>query len=696
MFYSILIRRIDACFIFAICFFFSKNTIAQSDNPCNVAKRITHSMTLFHYEPKTVNDDFSSNLFNHYIHELDPLKIWFTQTDIDRLKTYEYSLDDEINNSSCRFNELIASIYLKQLMVVDSIIKKHCENPFVITKDENYILEPNHFAADNKELADRWRKRLKWRLLDLLFEANEEGEIPAITKTLTDQEPAFRKRIAHTEHKKIQNRINESKDGGKFTFEIFLNSICAMYDPHSSYFSYVENKKFISSLSDQNLSFGFSVVETENGELRVDEIIPGGPAWKSNELHKNDLLISLVDDKQVEHDLSILTFDEVSELVQGLKQMDLKIVSSEGITKVIKLVKEKMENNENMVNGYVLEGEKKIGYIALPSFYTEWEVENPLGCANDVAKEIIKLKQENIEGLILDLRLNGGGSLGEAMELAGIFIDEGPLSVMKLQTGKPLLIKDPNRGTIYDGPLIVMINGGSASASEALAATLKDYNRSLIVGGTSYGKASGQIILPLIDSTQTFSSKNNQAPIHFLKITIQKMYRVNGTTLQEKGLVPDVIIPDWISYTDYKEANNLNHLKSDVIDKKIYFNPLPTIPVSAVSNTSSSRIQSDSIFIRFKELEDTIKYYYNEKPVYSLEIKKYRQMLVNEYEIFDEFWQLFDRKSTAFTIKTNLYDEQLLQMDNYRKEFIEQILENISNDPSLEETYKIMLDLIKL
>ncbi|RYD73907.1 MAG: hypothetical protein EOP53_19255, partial [Sphingobacteriales bacterium] len=269
-----------------------------------------------------------------------------------------------------------------------------------------------------------------------------------------------------------------------------------------------------------------------------------------------------------------------------------------GETKIIKLPKEKVANEGEVVKSYVLQGAKNIGYINLPGFYSresrDIKKEEDLkydGAANDVSKEIVKLKKDSIAGLILDLRYNGGGSIWEAMQLAGIFVDIGIVASMKDKDGKVEFLKDPNRGSMYDGPMMVLINGASASASEFIAAMMQDYNRAIIVGGTTYGKGTAQSVLPL----DTGISNPNKKYEAFVKVTEEKFYRVSGSTTQWKGVEPDIILPDMYSSDKYKEKSEISALQPD-LSKAGMFRPAAALPIETLKARSLQRTSGSEYF----------------------------------------------------------------------------------------------------
>jgi carboxyl-terminal processing protease len=357
------------------------------------------------------------------------------------------------------------------------------------------------------------------------------------------------------------------------------------------------------------------------------------------------------------------------------------------------LKKEKMENEENIVKSFVLNGEKKIGYILLPGFYTEWENESGSSCANDVAKEIIKLKRENIDGLILDLRYNGGGSLGEAMEMAGIFIDEGPLFSLRDKAGKLQTLKDPNRGTIYDGPLALMVNGQSASASEILSACLQDYNRAVIVGSTTYGKATGQQMFSL----DTLSNKAEPAPgMDMVKITGEKLYRLTGATAQFSGVIPDVALPDAFDAMEYREKFSKQALLPDTAKRNSYYKALQPLPAGKLSALSLQRTKNNEEFNSVRQFIDAErKFLSGRMNTIPLKWDAFEKWM-KENNPDDEPGKESKAPTKKFTVENHARDKELLFNNAYAKEVNSVWLQNLAEDIYVEETFSVLLDLINL
>ncbi len=373
--------------------------------------------------------------------------------------------------------------------------------------------------------------------------------------------------------------------------------------------------------------------------------------------------------------------------------VELTFKTAAGVVKTIKLVLEKISDEEEKVKSYVLKTKKNIGYINLPGFYSREEnIENLNynGCANDVSKEIIKLRKDNIEGLILDLRDNGGGSMWEAMQLAGIFIDIGPVASIKEKNGKVTFLKDPNRGTIYDDPLIVLINGQSASASEFLSATLQDYNRAIIVGGTTYGKGTAQVVLPLDTNKMDLSKKYED----YVKVTQQKFYRVNGTTVQWKGVVPDIELPDFFDDVMFKEKANESALKPD--NSKVgFYTAGNALPLASLKSKSEARTSADMFFqAKRKAANYFTEYKYGITiPLQWSTFSQYYTKSKDRFKVFEEQEKNVTSEISAIN---NLFEqEKFKSADTHTKETNNIYLKQIASDKVIVEACKIFDDLLQ-
>jgi carboxyl-terminal processing protease len=650
-----------------------------------------------HYNARPVNDSLSFSIFSSFIKMLDEQQDILTQEDYTTLLAYRYSLDNELNSNGGKFLEVATRLYKLRLQRADSIVKVILQKPLDFTPDDKITFSreaSNVFAPDAKDLKNKWTRWFKYIMLNNAYSiASADSSHPSLQDVLTKNETIIREKI-----RKGQARVFATiLDPNSFEDEIkdfYFNAIAESFDPHSNFFSPKEKENFQSQLSTEDLSFGFGIDEDKEGKILISQLIPGGPAWKTGEMNKNDELLQLQWKGEAPIDVSTISAEEADELLDKSNhdELSIKIKKQNGTVRTINLRKEKIETEQDVVKGYLLEGEKKIGYIRLPDFYTTWENETGSGCANDMAREIIKMKKENPDGLILDLRYNGGGSLNEALQLCGIFIDEGPLAATRKSDGKVVFMKDPNRGTIYDGPLIVMVNSQSASASEMVAAALQDYNRALIVGSTTYGKATMQEVFPM-DSTLKVQANSTDG---YVKITTGKLYRVSGLTAQFTGVIPDIPLPDAFEGLEFGEKFNHNALLPDTVKKNSYYHPLPVLPARSLAATSAGRVNNDPSFqkvvqgnrIRKQEMLD-------KKTVIPLQPAAFEKWIKDRESLLKTVDDNDESANTVFTAGNYKMEKDRLQNNIYATELNVQALKSIQKDIYIRETFRVMTDLIK-
>jgi len=647
-----------------------------------------------HYQPLTWNDTLSIRLYNRWMKLLDDEKLFFTKADIAVLEPFKMSLDEEMNAGQWQFFRKSITLYRNRLHRVDSIIKNIWAKPLDFSSNENIQFPFTAFAADDKELQQRWKKYLKWQVLRRIADDNDSAALsPA--DFIAAEKKAFALQKNH-EEKYIKRLLgNSPEDFEKDHQENYLNSIAWCYDPHTTYMNMAVKDEFETQMSASEYSLGFDVDENDKGEPQVSFLQPGGSAWRNGELHKGDVLVAVRIGKDFKN-ITDLTESEIEAVFAGRDKSDteIKVRTVTGEIKIVKLAKEKISSEEEVVKSYILKGNSNIGYINLPGFYSR---ENTAmqkvdevsydGCANDVSKEIVKLKKDNIAGLILDLRYNGGGSIWEAMQLAGIFIDIGPVASMKDREGKVRFLKDPNRGTIYDGPLLVLVNGASASASEFIGAVLQDYNRAIIVGGATYGKGTAQSIMPM-DSARPDPNKKYD---DFVKVTGEKFYRVNGGTTQWTGVVPDITLPDVYSSDNYKEKSQHSALQPDR-SKAGNYTALPALPIATLKAKSDQRTSASPFFKAVSQYIQLAEK--NEKSrtiplTWSAYLRQYQEN-IKLYNTLSE--EMLPASEQTAVINNSFDKERSALLSEYSKEVNEAYLKNINTDPVILEAMNIMLD----
>ena len=549
---------------------------------------------LYHVQPRKVDSVFSKDLYRLMLTAMDPDKMYLDQGDLKRLDSFKSKLDQEVIGRKVDFINLLADIFAARVHETDSIVALISRQPFDLTKPVTLtISEDSAFAEDLPARAQKLSLLFRRSLLESVADDYDDADSATRKKPLT-LEPAARLRTARTFQREIRQTGKTPSSLMEFISRCWCESVAGCFDPHTEFFSPEKKQEFQGELGDKQMIFGFSIGDGKPGII-ITRLKPGSPAYKSGQINEGDHVLAIQWEGGEEEDVSDSKPDEVHTIISsgGDKKLTLTLKKSDGSRRQVTLQKGASTDNDNegKVKSCLLAGPKRIGFISLPAFYTRYE-DNKAGngCADDVAREILKLRKENIEGLILDLRYNGGGSVSEAVSLAGIFIDYGPVGMQRGQTGKVFVLKDANRGTIYDGPLLILVNGFTASASEILAAALQDYHRAFILGSPTFGKATAQVVLPL----DTLVEKSVVQPTEFLKLTISRLYRVTGSSAQQSGVVPDFTLPDFTTMSSQREKTLPYSLTPVVADSNKYFHayqplPLPALKQFAQTYTDSSR-----------------------------------------------------------------------------------------------------------
>lgn len=585
---------------------------AQLTKPtAETAYTITRMAEIYHVQPRTVDKAFSNDLYGQMIRALDQDKIYFSAEDIRQLDNWQYSLNYQLLNKKEDFLKLLINIYTRKINQTDSILDLISKSKIDLNLTETYsVAEDSSFSPIDAQRKTKIYKLIKRNIIETIVDIYDDD---STKKNITADilEPSARKKVCHAFKRDIQ-RIRQSKDGlPGFVCNAWCESVASCYDPHTEFFSPGKKDEFQGELGDKQLQFGFTLGEGKDA-TEITRLKPGSPAYKSGLIHEGDQILALQWDNNEEVDVSDATTDEVNVFISGEhgKSLTLTLKKSDGTTRKVTLQREKaaLDDDNSKVRSFILKGDHRVGFISLPAFYTDWNGEEGgnNGCADDVAKEIIKLKKENIEGLILDLRYNGGGSMLEAIALAGIFIDAGPVGMTRDKEGKIYTMKDVNRGSVYDGPLVLLINGFTASASEMLAGTLQDYHRALIVGSPSFGKATAQIVLPLDTLFDEKHIDRMKTADNFIKITVDRLFRVNGTSAQQIGVVPDIFLPDYTETQTEREKSLPFSLANTSIESNKYYRPYPPISTEPLKSFSKTFTDTSRIFISFNSYLDLL------------------------------------------------------------------------------------------
>ncbi len=677
--------------LFLVLYQVSPGQITRST--ADIAFTITRMAEIYHVQPRPVDKSFSADLFTQMIAALDADKIYFNEEDIGVLSTYKYMLDDQLLNRKEDFLHQLIALYTKKINQSDSILDALSKSHFDLNLFELYtVAEDTSFSPNETQRKIKIYKLVKRNILETLIDIYDEDSTKENIK-IDSLEPAARKKVCHAFKRDIQ-RIRQSNGGlTGFVNNAWCESVASCYDPHTEFFSPGKKDEFQGELGDKQLQFGFSLGQGKDA-TEITHLKPGSPAYKSGLIHEGDQIIALQWEGNEEVDVSDGSTDEVNAFIAGDhgKSLTLTLKKSDGTVRKVTLQREKsdLDDDNGKVRSLILTGAHRVGFISLPAFYTDWTGDEggSNGCADDVAKEIIKLKKENIEGLILDLRYNGGGSMLEAIALTGIFIDVGPVGMTRDKEDKIFTMKDVNRGSVYDGPLILLINGFTASASEMLAGSLQDYHRALIIGTPSFGKATAQVVLPLDTVFDEQHMERMKTADNFIKITVDRLFRVNGTSAQQTGVIPDIFLPDFSETQSEREKTLPFALTNVSINPNKYYQPYPPISLDTLKSFSKSFMDTSQFFIAFnKYLEVLIR-----GQIPGDQVLVFKKMMESRRQIFTDLSEReksIDNSKLPYKIEWNQFEKVRMAADEDLRKTNEILTQELMRDTGILMGYEL-------
>jgi carboxyl-terminal processing protease len=579
-----------------ILFFTTFSLFAQNEvKTCEILSKINTLILREHIQPKPIDDSLSVFIFNSFIDELDPSRNIFLKSEYDSLtQKYRLQIDDNIKSKDCSFLTEITAIYKKNLLRNKSILEKIDQSTidFELVDTIRFYKKQFPFYMLETEVEKVWRKKIRYEILD---------DIASTSKNLDSLKVNFNAMALISKNKSIQNelcKINTLLQSPNTFEESIYNHFCSYFDPHTSYFSNDSKSSFVASLSNERLSLGMVVNLNEKNEIIIHDLDPKGPAFQTGKIKKGDQIISISNQKETLQ-VSCASLESISNMILSETNKNIILTLRRNSNKFFEVPIEKqiLKDESNTVFSFIIEKNEKIGYIKIPGFYGDFEGESGKGCAEDVAKEIFNLQKENIKGLIIDLKDNGGGSMEEAIKLAGIFIDNGPISIIIDNKQVQTIIEDPYIGMLYKDPIVLLINSNSASASEFFASILHDYNRAILIGSPTLGKATMQSIQPL---------EENKGD-HFLKVTINKFYSITGKSHQGIGVEPDVFLPEFYETIYQKEKDQITAFKNDSIENQIHFKPYAKKKlIQKIALNNNRRIDSIPYFNEIKIINSKI------------------------------------------------------------------------------------------
>lgn len=677
----------------------------SNDNPRTKNEKILRNVGIVleqgHYSPKKIDDNFSKEVFKKYLDDLDPDKFIFLQKDIDGFKKYETKIDDEIHGANLESYYAINDVYVSRLNEVIKSYKEILSKPFNFTADETVVMDGDkrQFPRTEAERNDYGRKRLKYYVLsrysDLIDEREKNiGKAGYIAKADTTLEREARTQVIKQMDRYFTTLLTHNKPEAMFSD--FVNSITSAMDPHTTYFAPIDKRSFDELLSGTFYGIGAQLKE-DDGKIKIASLVTGGPAWKSGQITVEDEIIKIAQGKGEPVDVTGYSVTDAVKLIRGAEkgsEVRLTLKKADGTTKVVPILRDKINLEETFVKSAIVNGTHKIGYIYLPEFYADFEHPDGRRCAVDVAKEIEKLKAENVEGIVMDLRNNGGGSLYDVVDMVGLFIPDGPICQVRGRDEKPMVLNDRDKGVLYTGPLTVMVDELSASASEIFAAAIQDYNRGIIIGSSStYGKGTVQRDVSLDPEAENiFFKKPATEGLGNVKLTFRKFYRVNGGATQLKGVTPDIVVPDRLEYVKFREKDNPDALPWDIIAKADYTPWNPGYDVHSLINKTNVQLNSDTTFNQIRTGTQVLEK--NADKSYSLNLQKYRAEL-NQLRATAKQLDSLTKLKNDLNVTNAKADVATVQEDKDKTERNKQWLKRVSSDIYIGETVKVMDNMIR-
>ena len=681
-------------------------TTKKFDNPEKdklLIDLITYVLEKGHYSPKDMDDAFSRNIYKNFIDGVDPLKRYFLNSDIEEFKQYETAIDDQIKIKDVTFFKLVYTRLTERINQIEKIYPRILELPFNYSIDEELNVDYDKITYPNniKALENRWRKQLKFTTISNYYDLIEENGTNLNEKSTEGKSEDFEnpKSLSEIEIEARENTKSSMSEYFDFVndleskdyFGIFLNTIVEEFDPHTNYFAPSDRDRFELQMSGKLEGIG-ARLQKKNDYIKIVEVISGGPAWRGEHVEVGDMIMKVRQESEKEA-VSIIgmRLDDAVKLIKGPKgtKVILTIKRVDGSIEEEIIIRDVVEIEETYAKSALIKKEdKNYGLIDLRQFYFDMQNYKERNAASDVKKEIIRLKKEGMEGLIIDLRGNGGGSLRTAVDMAGLFIKEGPIVQVASSGSKKEVLNDNDDEIVWNGPLVILVNELSASASEILAAAMQDYKRAIVVGSKqSYGKGTVQNLLDL----NQWLRNNEMGDMGSLKLTTQKFYRVNGGSTQLEGVKSDVVMADRYSYIDIGEKDYDNPLPYDKIEPANYEVWNGNIDFEKTISRSIERITKSQ---QLKLIDENAQWIKNRRDVTTVNLnyesyKKDIESRIDETKKFDSI----DNYDNKLIYESLPFEIELMKQDSTLFEKRKRWHKSLGNDIYIEECINILKDL---
>ncbi len=680
----------------ASCSFVSKD-FDTSDKDNLVIQLITYVLDQAHYLDKEINDEFSEKVFNTFLENLDPFKRYFYSSDIEDFSAYKYSIDDAFKNPNLEFFDLVYERYSKRMSESEEIFKEILSQPFDFSKDEvcECDFEVLDYVKTKDELYDRWRKLLKIYVIENYHDEikldlkKQEEDIEFNPRTLAEIEKETRDALSVTMNDNYRFITQEIQRGDWLS--VYINSFVSQYDPNTSYLDPESKDRFDVDMSGNYAGIG-ARLQKKIDKVEITEVISGGPAWRDNILEKGDAILKVRQDDENEA-VSILEMrlSEAVKLIKGDKgtKVHLTIKKVDGSINEVTVKRDIVLLEETYIKSSIVEkGDNFYGVINIPKFYIDFDNQSNRDAAKDLRTEISRLKEEGVKGLVIDLRNNGGGALKTVVDMAGMFIKSGPVVQVKYFDKEKQVLSDRDRSILWTGPLVILVNEGSASASEILAAAMQDYKRAIIIGGNqTWGKGTVQNVFPL----NRMVRGNTNGDLGALRYTTQKYYRINGGSVQLEGVKSDINVPYRYKYLDFGEKDSENPLQWDEIDDVDYTKWQSNFDFEEAIEKSKIRMTDNEYLNLVEENAKWIKSIRDDK-VINLNYEKFKEELENNSLKTEKFKSLNDY-SLDYKFQSLPYELDLIKKDSVLGIKRERWHKSLNKDFYIDEALNVLSDL---
>lgn len=651
-----------------------------------------------HFQPTEMNDETSEKIYTEYLKGMDTSKRFLLQSDVDQLEPYRKQLDNEILASTFEFfdksNGLMENAITRTKAIYESLKNEEIE----ISKEEDIELDGKKldYATDEEGIKDRWRKLLKYNVVTRLdsYLSTEADKKEGEERKTQEELKAKAQKNTFEMYDDFFDRLEDIRRSDRF--EVYVNEITHAYDPHTTYFSPKSKEDFDLKMGGRLEGIG-ARLSAQDDYTEVVSIVPGGPAYKAKNLAVEDLITAVrQEDEEEATDVIGMRLDDVVQLIRGPKgtKVFLTLKKKNGTIEEIVIERDEVIVDESFARSVMvdLDGIEDIGYISLPVFYSTFDGGN--SCAQDVAEELTKLKANGAKGVILDLRYNGGGSLQDVIDMSGLFIENGPIVQVKARNGQAQVYEDRNASVLYDGPLVVLVNGISASASEILAGALQDYDRAIIVGSKStFGKGSVQ---GFFDLDEVYSRASDLKPLGQVKVTTQLFYKVDGGSNQLKGIIPDINLPDIYDDIDIGEKEYETALAWSKISEVPHSQNVYNIPnMDQLRTQSANRVATNEAFKLIAENAKYLKEVEDETSV-PLDLSSYQAYKEEREKLANQYDDVMADDISGLVIANLPQDISYIEADSSRIARNKVWIEGLHKDVYLEEAARIINDMVSL